>query len=364
MSDTHGVNGEGWIGFDLDGTLAKYDGWQGLDHIGEPIEAMVRLAKKFHAEGKRIKILTARVAPRLCGETHADGCKCGHCEEEASRPPVMQEQYLVELDNHGFSVKRTASSYIREWCDKHLGFVPEIVHQKDHLMLELYDDRVKQVVPNKGILVEDLANYYEALVEAHRHGEPIFTDGWKHYTDDEIEDQAHKFLIEAGLSEARIDFLVNALEFMRMPASIHYHLNYPGGLARHSVNVTHWMLRLTDPFGCKWMKPRSPYRIGMLHDLVKCYCYRPDEREPGKFRWMPPPFKGHGTTSVIVAMTELGIDLTPQEALCIAWHMGAFGLDKDELKQYDAVIELHPREILLTHTADMLAAKVTEVSHE
>ena len=46
MSDTHGVNGEGWIGFDLDGTLAKYDGWQGLDHIGEPIEAIVRLAPK------------------------------------------------------------------------------------------------------------------------------------------------------------------------------------------------------------------------------------------------------------------------------------------------------------------------------
>ena len=98
----------------------------------------------------------------------------------------------------------------------------------------------------------------------------------------------------------------------------------------------------------------------MLHDLVKCYCYRPDEQEPGKFRWMPPPFEGHGTTSVIVAMTELGIDLTPQEALCIAWHMGAFGLGKDELKQYDAVIELHPREILLTHTADMMASHVTE----
>ena len=197
-------------------------------------------------------------------------------------------------------------------------------------------------------------------MEAHRHGEPIFTDEWQHYSDEEIKDQAHKFLIDAELPADRIDFLVNELEFLRMPASIHYHLNYPGGLARHSVNVTHWMLRLTDPFGCKWMKPRSPYRIGMLHDLVKCYCYRPDEREPGKFRWMPPPFEGHGTTSVIVAMTELGIDLTPQEALCIAWHMGAFGLDKDELKQYDAVIELHPREILLTHTADMLAAKVTE----
>lgn len=34
MSDTHGVNGEGWIGFDLDGTLAKYDGWQGKGLLG------------------------------------------------------------------------------------------------------------------------------------------------------------------------------------------------------------------------------------------------------------------------------------------------------------------------------------------
>jgi len=342
MSDTHGVNGEGWIGFDLDGTLAKYDGWQGLDHIGEPIEAMVRLAKKFHAEGKHIKILTARVAPRQ----NEDG--------------VFGEQGIILKNEYGVDQHYVASYFIRKWCEANLGFVPEIVHQKDHLMLELYDDRVKQVVPNKGVLVEDLANYYEALVETHRHGRPIFTDEWQHYTDNEIKDQAHKFLIEAGLSEDRIDFLVNALGYMQTPASIHHHLNYPGGLARHSVNVTHWMLRLTDPFECKWMKPKSPYRIGMLHDLVKCYCYRPDEQEPGKYRWMPPPFEGHGTTSVIAAVTELGIDLTTQEALCIAWHMGAFGLDKDELKQYDAVIKLHPREILLTHTADMLAAKVTE----
>ena len=29
------------------------------------------------------------------------------------------------------------------------------------------------------------------------------------YTDDEIKDQAHKFLVEAELSEDRIDFLVS-----------------------------------------------------------------------------------------------------------------------------------------------------------
>ena len=37
-NDTHGVEGKGWYGFDLDGTLAKYDGWKGIDHIGEPVK--------------------------------------------------------------------------------------------------------------------------------------------------------------------------------------------------------------------------------------------------------------------------------------------------------------------------------------
>lgn len=156
-NDTHGASGQGWYGFDLDGTLAKYDGWKGIDHIGEPIKPMVDLIKQMQAEGKTVKILTARVAPRLCGETHATGCKCGHCEEEASKPPVMQEQYLVKLGKTGMTVKRRASDYIRDWCCENLGFVPEIVYQKDHLMLELYDDRVKQVVPNEGWLVEDIA---------------------------------------------------------------------------------------------------------------------------------------------------------------------------------------------------------------
>ncbi len=29
----------GWIDVDLDGTLAQYDGWKGVAHIGEPTDA-------------------------------------------------------------------------------------------------------------------------------------------------------------------------------------------------------------------------------------------------------------------------------------------------------------------------------------
>lgn len=31
----------GWIGVDLDGTLAKYDQWRGVQHIGDPVPLMV-----------------------------------------------------------------------------------------------------------------------------------------------------------------------------------------------------------------------------------------------------------------------------------------------------------------------------------
>lgn len=138
MNDTHGVEGKGWYGFDLDGTLAVYDKWEGIDHIGEPVKHMVDLIKRMHEEGKVVKILTARIAP--------------HKLEDGT----VGESYITVPDGEGGVTRTYARQFINDWCHFNLGFIPEIVYQKDHLMLELYDDRVKQVVPNKGLLVEDL----------------------------------------------------------------------------------------------------------------------------------------------------------------------------------------------------------------
>ena len=121
-NDTHGDNGDKWTGFDLDGTLAEYDGWKGIEHIGKPIKPMCDLIRKLNSEGKRVKILTARVAPRKDGE-------------DAS----------------------LARQYVRKWCVENLGFVPDITHEKDSCMEELYDDRAIQVIPNKGIPVVEAA---------------------------------------------------------------------------------------------------------------------------------------------------------------------------------------------------------------
>lgn len=113
--DTHGSKEEEWIGFDLDGTLAKYDGWKGIEHIGEPVDTMVIIAKMLHRIGKKIKVLTARVAPRDDGE---GGDK--------------------------------AKKYVEAWCKKNLGFVPEITYEKDASMAALFDDRAVAVEQNTG----------------------------------------------------------------------------------------------------------------------------------------------------------------------------------------------------------------------
>lgn len=139
MNDTHGENGEGWYGFDLDGTLAKYDGWKGIEHIGEPIAPIVNLMKKMVEKGLKVKILTARVSPRTKPEDRPNPYFENHrCISGPTDMPWATKNWW------------TAREFIQEWCWRNLGFVPEITHQKDHLMLNLFDDRVTQVEPNTG----------------------------------------------------------------------------------------------------------------------------------------------------------------------------------------------------------------------
>lgn len=71
---------------DLDGTLAKYDKWRGIDHIGEPLPGAQEMMVRIH-EAYRIIIFTTRTnfelnhedakVPRLGGQTDEDYKK--HC---------------------------------------------------------------------------------------------------------------------------------------------------------------------------------------------------------------------------------------------------------------------------------------------
>lgn len=98
-----------WIGVDLDGTLAYYDGWRGLGHVGRPVPVMLARVRRWLAEGYTVKILTARAG-----------------EGDAGILPVrkwLAENGLPEL---------------------------EVTDRKDFAMIELWDDRAVQVVANTG----------------------------------------------------------------------------------------------------------------------------------------------------------------------------------------------------------------------
>lgn len=109
-----------WYGFDLDGTLAQYDRWRGIEHIGEPIPRMVVRVKWMLAQGRDVRIFTARVCP-MAGR---------------DLPRVVE--------------------VIQAWCLENIGQVLPITHEKDFGMVELWDDRVVQVIPNTGLRADGL----------------------------------------------------------------------------------------------------------------------------------------------------------------------------------------------------------------
>lgn len=49
--------GRGWIGVDLDGTLAHYDGWKGVEHVGHPVPLMLARVQRWIESGYAVKIL-------------------------------------------------------------------------------------------------------------------------------------------------------------------------------------------------------------------------------------------------------------------------------------------------------------------
>lgn len=114
--NAHGVSqtqdSKGWIGVDLDGTLAIYDGWKGVEHIGEPIPEMLNRVKEWIENGQQVKIFTARASDKK------------------------------------------AIPFVHQWL-KNNGLPDlEITNVKDFDMIQLWDDRAIQVMENTGNPVE------------------------------------------------------------------------------------------------------------------------------------------------------------------------------------------------------------------
>jgi len=153
--DQYAQNSREWVAVDLDGTLAKFDGNFSRWDIGEPVPAMLDRVKQWLAQGRDVRILTARV--------HG--------------PDAEQQRRLIQ-----------------DWCRKYIGRALPITNQKDPAMAELWDDRAIQVVRNTGqpvgrfsmaddevnAAVKDWSPPTEAQQEAGNYAKP--TISWKGLT--------------------------------------------------------------------------------------------------------------------------------------------------------------------------------------
>lgn len=104
----------GWIGVDLDGTLAHYDSWNGIEHIGEPIVPMLEYVKSLVAKNIEVRIFTARVT-------------CDWKEEDI---------LVIRI--------------IQDWLEKHGLPRLAVTNAKDFQMRFLIDDRAVAVETNTG----------------------------------------------------------------------------------------------------------------------------------------------------------------------------------------------------------------------
>ena len=179
-----------------------------------------------------------------------------------------------------------------------------------------------------------------------------------------INERCREMLFGMYLTNAGIGDQIQKLRtigYFEVPASKGHHLALKGGLVTHSVNVTRELLKLTETMGVEWPREESPYLVGLLHDLVKCRCYRVVAgAEQDKFEYVQTEYPGHGIQSVLIA-AELGIELEREEIAAIVYHMGMFGVGREYTdREFNAALAKFPQQIITTHCADWYAARVTE----
>ena len=212
-----------------------------------------------------------------------------------------------------------------------------------------------------------------------------FIPNWGKMNIDKKANHAEFEALLRSVNRDGMDYVIEDLEkdgFFDAPASAGHHLNVPGGLCEHSLNVCRaalkvWeaMCQLDENLG-KEVKKENVIVASLLHDVCKTNIYKPTTKRkknalgvwedvPGwnvVYNKLP---LGHGEKSVIMLLLS-GLDLTDEEMMAIRWHMGAFGLNfnsyEDE-RSYDSAKTLSPL-VTIVQAGDNLAAGIMERTEE
>lgn len=146
------------IACDLDGTLAKYDGWKGIDHIGEVIPEVRAAIDSAQKQGDEVWIYTARVSEPK--------------EAEIAGPVI--HKWLVD---NGIQFEG-------------------ITAVKHKFFTQFWDDRALQVIKNQGIFVINPAQ----LDTDEMPTAPIFMPDDSNLSKDGVMEQVNGAICDSALS--------------------------------------------------------------------------------------------------------------------------------------------------------------------
>lgn len=168
------------------------------------------------------------------------------------------------------------------------------------------------------------------------------------------------------------------LGFFQAPASAGHHLNVPGGLAQHSLNVCFMAQQskrsvlMVRPELEAMLPDDSIIIASLLHDVCKAEIYKPaiKKRKTPQGYWQDyqgydadySSFPmGHGEKSVI-QLLRWGLDMTEDEMLAIRWHMSAWDLPFQSYESKECINKTREKCPLLTivQAGDGLASGILE----
>lgn len=183
--------------------------------------------------------------------------------------------------------------------------------------------------------------------------------------------------VQRDYADALLAWLERETDFFEAPASSKHHGAHPGGLLEHSLNVYRRLRAIVcvETYGDTMSSDllaedveETVAILGLLHDVCKVGVYHKtdifkaalegklDTMAPYEFR-DPLPL-GHGEKSLYLIQRHM--DLEPEEALAIRWHMGAYdNAAKGDGRALSAAMAASPW-VWRLQQADMCAAWVDE----
>ena len=183
--------------------------------------------------------------------------------------------------------------------------------------------------------------------------------------------------VQRDYADALLAWLERETDFFEAPDSTRHHGAHSGGLLDHSLNVYHRLRAIVcvETYGTTTSDllaedvEETVAVLALLHDVCKVNCYHTETRrrknpETGywedyqTYAFRDPIPLGHGEKSLYLIQRHM--DLEPEEALAIRWHMGAYdNAVKGDGRTLSAAMEATPW-VWRLHQADMCAAWVDE----